>query len=178
MELIAALLDLCNGVAQPVIAIDGPAGGGKTTLAENLALAFATTLSSTVIHMDDLYDGWDRALDQDFSSVLVNIVDQHKNSQNISYASYNWREEKFDEAKEAPLAHLLILEGVGSGQSAIRSSLSALIWIDIAEGEGLARVIARDGESMRVPMQKWLTLQGQHFLAEGTQNASDFILTT
>jgi uridine kinase len=178
MELIAALLDLCNGVAQPVIAIDGPAGGGKTTLAENLALAFATTLSSTVIHMDDLYDGWDRALDHDFSSVLVNIVGQHKNSQNISYASYNWREEKFDEAKEAPLAHLLILEGVGSGQSAIRSSLSALIWIDIAEGEGLARVIARDGESIRVPMQKWLALQGQHFLVEGTQNASDFILTT
>ena len=49
MELTAALLDLCKGVTQPVIAIDGPAGGGKTTLAQNLALAFATSLSTTVI---------------------------------------------------------------------------------------------------------------------------------
>ena len=178
MELTAALLDLCKGVAQPVIAIDGPAGGGKTTLAQNLALAFATSLSTTVIHMDDLYDGWDGALDEDFSSVLSHIVGLHKKSANISYSSYNWSEAKFDEAKEVPHTQLLILEGVGSGQSSIRSSLTALIWIDINDKQGLARVIARDGESIRVPMEKWLTLQEQHFHLEGTQNAADFILTT
>jgi hypothetical protein len=72
----------------------------------------------------------------------------------------------------------LILEGVGSGQSSIRASLAALIWIDINDSQGLARVIARDGESIRVPMEKWLTLQEQHFRVEGTQNAADFILTT
>lgn len=178
MELTDALLDLCKGVAQPIIAIDGPAGGGKTTLAQNLALAFATSLSTTVIHMDDLYDGWDGALDGDFSSVLSNIVGLHKKSENISYSSYNWSTEKFDESKEVPRTQLLILEGVGSGQSSIRSSLAALIWIDINDSQGLARVIARDGESIRVPMEKWLTLQEQHFRVEGTQNAADFILTT
>lgn len=178
MELTAALLDLGKGVAQPIIAIDGPAGGGKTTLARNLALALAASLSTTVIHMDDLYDGWDSALDENFSSVLSNIVGLHKKSQNISYSRYNWSEAKFDEAKEVPHSDLLILEGVGSGQSSIRSSLAALIWIDISDSQGLARVIARDGESIRVPMEKWLTLQEQHFHLEGTQNAADFILTT
>jgi uridine kinase len=178
MELTAALIDLCKGVAQPIIAIDGPAGGGKTTLAQNLALAFATSLSATVIHMDDLYDGWDGALDDDFSSVLSNIVGLHKESENISYSPYNWSDGKFDESKEVPGTQLLILEGVGSGQSSIRASLAALIWIDINDSQGLARVIARDGESIRVPMEKWLTLQKQHFHLEGTQNAADFILTT
>ena len=63
MELTAALLDLCKGVAQPVIAIDGPAGGGKITLTQNLALAFANSLSTTLIQLDDLFDGWGGAPD-------------------------------------------------------------------------------------------------------------------
>ncbi len=178
MELTAALLDLCKGVTQPVIAIDGPAGGGKTTLAQNLALAFATSLSTTVIHMDNLYNGWDGALGEDFASVLSHIVGLHKKSENISYSCYNWSTENFDETEVVPHSDLLILEGVGSGQSSIRSSLAALIWIDINDSQGFARVIARDGESIRVPMEKWLTLQEQHFRVEGTQNAADFILTT
>jgi len=178
MELTAALLDLCKDVTQPVIAIDGPAGAGKTTLAQNLALACASSLSNTVIHMDDLYDGWDNALNEDFSSVLANIVSQHKSSKNISFSRYDWHEQKFAEPHELPHSELLILEGVGSGQSAIRSALSALIWIDISAPEGLARVISRDGDSIRNQMEKWLTLQEQHFRTEGTQNASDFVLTT
>lgn len=178
MELIAALLDLCRGVTQPVIAIDGPAGAGKTTLAQNLALACASSFSTNVIHMDDLYDGWDNALNEDFASVLANIVSQHKNSKSISYSRYNWHEQKFAQPDELPHSELLILEGVGSGQLAIRSALSALIWIDISAPEGFARVINRDGDSIRNQMEKWLTLQEQHFHLEGTQNASDFVLTT
>jgi pantothenate kinase-related protein Tda10 len=38
-----------------VVAIDGPAGSGKTTLAARLA----GRLRSPVVHMDDLYPGWD-----------------------------------------------------------------------------------------------------------------------
>ena len=178
MELTAALLDLCKDTPQPVIAIDGPAGAGKTTLAQNLALAFATTCSVAVVHMDDLYHGWEKALDDDFSAVLLNTVEQHKNGKNISITRYNWHTANFDAPAELPHADLLILEGVGSGHSATRDSLTALIWIDIAADAGFARVLSRDGESLRGPMEKWLTLQEQHFATEGTQNAADFILTT
>ncbi len=62
MQLTAALLDLCKESPKSVIAIDGPAGAGKTTLATNLALALAQDLRVQIIHMDDLYDGWDNAL--------------------------------------------------------------------------------------------------------------------
>jgi len=60
----------------------------------------------------------------------------------------------------------------------VRDSLAALIWIDIEESEGLARVIARDGKEIESQMRKWLATQEQHFLSEGTQNAADFVLTT
>ena len=40
----------------PVVCVDGPAGSGKTTLAAALA---ASRPAATVVHMDDLYPGWD-----------------------------------------------------------------------------------------------------------------------
>jgi uridine kinase len=78
---------------------------------------------------------------------------------------------------EIPQAELLILEGVGSSQLKVRPYLSASIWIDIDANKGLGRVIARDGEAISHPMQNWLNLQEQHFLANDSQNAADFVLT-
>jgi len=178
MDLIDALSDLCNGVSQPIIAIDGPAGAGKTTLAHDIKLALAQRYSITEIHMDDLYDGWDNALTPHLSEVLTHLTDAHKKSAAISLSLYNWHEGAFKPAIEIEKSELLILEGVGSGQMAIRDSLAALIWIDIEDSQGMARVLERDGIEIENQMRKWLTTQEQHFLAEGTQKAADFVLTT
>lgn len=178
MDLIDALSDLCKDSTQPIIAIDGPAGAGKTTLAHDIALALAQHYSVTEIHMDDLYAGWDNALTSQLTDVLVQIVSTHKNSQPISISTYNWHEASFNPATELEKSELLILEGVGSGQVAIRDSLAALIWIDIEDLQGMARVLERDGKEIKGQMEKWLSTQEQHFRDEGTQNAADFVLTT
>jgi len=178
MDLIDALSDLCKGVAQPIIAIDGPAGAGKTTLAHDIRLALAQKYSITEIHMDDLYDGWDNALTPHLTEVLLHLVAAHKKSAAISFSTYNWHEGKFNPAAKIEKTELLILEGVGSGQMAIRDSLAALIWIDIENSQGMARVLERDGIEIENQMRKWLSTQEQHFLVEGTQKAADFVLTT
>ena len=178
MQLTAALLDLCKDSPKSVIAIDGPAGAGKTTLATNLALALAPELRVQIIHMDDLYDGWDNALGSRLSETLAHIVSSHKSGRKISFSKYDWAKSEFKVAEEIPDADLIILEGVGSGQGVIRDELAALLWIDIDHSFGLERVIARDGDSIKAQMQMWLTQQQQHFSREGTQNAADFILTT
>ena len=128
--------------------------------------------------MDDLYDGWDNALTSQLSDVLVHLVSAHKNAKPISISTYNWHTGLFNPASEIERSELLILEGVGSGQMAIRDSLAALIWIDIDESQGLARVLERDGRELESHMKKWLSTQEQHFRDEGTQNAADFVLTT
>jgi uridine kinase len=178
MDLIDALSDLCKDVSQPIIAIDGPAGAGKTTLAHDIALALAQRYTITEIHMDDLYDGWDSALTPQLTDILTYIVSAHKNSSPISISTYNWHESAFNPATEIEKSELLILEGVGSGQTAIRDSLAALIWIDIQDSQGMARVLKRDGSAIENQMSKWLSTQEQHFRHEGTQNAADFVLTT
>ena len=178
MQLTAALLDLCKGSSKSVIAIDGPAGAGKTTLATNLALALSRDLRVQIIHMDDLYAGWQNALGAQLSETLTYIVASHKNGKKVKFSKYDWIQSQFNEAQEIPEADLIILEGVGSGQLAIRDELAALLWIDIDHSLGLERVISRDGDSIKAQMQKWLAQQEQHFAREGTQNAADFILTT
>lgn len=178
MQLTAALLDLCKGSSKSVIAIDGPAGAGKTTLATNLALALAQDVKVQIIHMDDLYDGWQNALCPQLSETLAQIVSSHKAGKKVKFSKYDWARSQFNEAQEIPEADLIILEGVGSGQIATRDELAALLWIDIDHSLGLERVISRDGDSIKEQMQKWLAQQEQHFAREGTQNAADFILTT
>jgi uridine kinase len=74
MELIAALADICKSSDQPIIAIDGPAGAGKTTLAATLSLALAQDFTITVMHMDDLYAGWDDALGTSLTESLTWIT--------------------------------------------------------------------------------------------------------
>ncbi len=49
-----------RGIAMPIIVIDGRAGSGKSTLALDLQneLFRAGESMPRLIHMDDLYDGW------------------------------------------------------------------------------------------------------------------------
>lgn len=178
MDLIDALSDLCKDISQPIIAIDGPAGAGKTTLAHDIKLALAQRYSISEIHMDDLYDGWDNALTAQLTDVLTHLVAAHKKSDAISLSTYDWHKGEFSPATQLERTELLILEGVGSGQISIRDSLAALIWIDIEDSQGLARVLERDGREIEGQMKKWLSTQEQHFRDEGTQNAADFVLTT
>ena len=178
MDLISALLDLCKTSERPIIAIDGPAGAGKTTLATHIHLALYPNYTSTIIHMDDLYNGWDKALSSELTEVLTHIAKAHRQGQPISLSKYDWATSEFSPAEPIDDAQLIILEGVGSGQGALREYLCALIWIDIDESKGLSRVLERDGEGIKDQMQKWLVTQEQHFAIEKTDNAADFVLTT
>ena len=122
--------------------------------------------------MDDLYEGWKRALSPSLSEKLLTITNSHKKLKEISLARYDWGSESFAEPELIPARPLLILEGVGCGQRSIRNQLTALIWIDIDEQIGLERVLHRDGTAIEEEMQKWLRAQQQHFMEEDTKKAA------
>jgi uridine kinase len=178
MQLIAALLDLCSEKERPIIAIDGPAGAGKTTLAHEIFLALSPKMSVSVIHMDDLYNGWDNALGEDLTSVLQYLAAQHRNISAAEIRRYNWTTSSFGESETIEPADLLILEGVGSADKSLQDELAALIWIDIDPEIGVMRVIARDGYQVEDEMKKWLGTQQEYFSQHSTREKADFILTT
>ena len=174
MQLIAALLDLCKK-SPAIIAIDGPAGAGKTTLAGELKASIGTKRVA-IVHMDDLYGGWE--LSEDFTSRLLALVRDISQGKAHEIHIYDWHQGRFSSTRTIDPVDIVILEGVGSGQSAIRPYLSALIWMDIEDSQGLTRVLNRDGDSIRTQMLEWQNYQREHFLRERTRESADFELTT
>ena len=178
MQLIEALAEITRAVDQPIIAIDGPAGAGKTTLASTLSLALSPQMSTTVIHMDELYPGWENALGDELTKTLTWLTSCHKAKKPLLYSSFNWIANEFNPPKSHASTQLLILEGVASAQLPIEESLATSIWLDLDPEIGFRRVIERDGENISLEMKKWLVTQEQHFAADRTKERCDFLLST
>jgi uridine kinase len=178
MDLINVLSEICHSTSQPIIAIDGPAGAGKTTLAQTISLALSPRMSTTVIHMDDLYNGWDFALDENLTKTLVWLARSHKDEKPLKYSSFNWVLGSFDAVKEIPSSQLLILEGVGSSQRSVEELITTSIWLDLDPQIGYQRVLDRDGENIANSMTLWLATQEQHFRVEDTKERCEFVLST
>ena len=165
-------LELLRSEKPAVIAIDGVAGSGKTTLAGRLKRDIA---SCQVVHMDDLYNGWSDPLSKELTQrVITQILKPVKNHQIAKYEKYNWYIDSFDLTSSIPRSDFLILEGVGSGQIAFREFFSKLIWVELDPQAGFERVIARDGEGVRTQMINFLVNQSNHFSSELTQKAADY----
>ena len=178
MQLIEALAEITRGVDQPIIAIDGPAGAGKTTLASTLSLALSPQMSTTVIHMDELYPGWENALGDELTKTLTWLTSCHKAKKPLLYSSFNWIANEFNPPKSHASTQLLILEGVASAQLPIEENLVTSIWLDLDPEIGFRRVIERDGENISLEMKKWLVTQEQHFAADRTKERCEFLLST
>ena len=178
MQLINALAEITSAVDQPIIAIDGPAGAGKTTLAQTISLALSPQISTTVIHMDELYPGWEKALGVELTQTLTWLTQSHKAKKPLKYSSFNWATNEFNASHVVDSTQLLILEGVGSAQRSIEDSLVTSIWLDLDPQIGFQRVIERDGSIITAEMTKWLAMQEQHFVVDQTKERCEFLLST
>ena len=178
MNLTEALTDLFSSPGPHVLAIDGPAGGGKSTLAKDLFLYFSTTHDVNLLGLDDIYDGWDNALGHQLTKDLERIVQAHLGQNALSIDIYNWITSSFSEVREIKPKEILIVEGVGSAQEIIRVHKAITIWMDIDPQLGRERVLDRDGHHIAEQMKAWQVLQSQHFAQSGARENADFVITT
>ena len=162
--------------ARPIlIAIDGPAGSGKTSLANQLA---SNLKSATTIHMDDLYNGWEDALTATLTRHLEEwVLDPLTQHQNVKYQKFDWTIGEYGTTIEVRDVELLILEGVGAAQAKIRQQADLTIWIEVGAQIGLARVLNRDGAQILPYMLKWQERESAHFIKDQTkENCQIFIV--
>jgi uridine kinase len=157
-----------------IITIDGVAGAGKTTLANFMSEEYRERTSLQVVHMDDLYDGWEDPLGKSLTDKLERIVSAHVNGTACLIAGYDWERNLPGENFVIEPVEMLILEGVGSGQGSIREFVESKIWIDLEPIVGLRRVLSRDGFHIEEQMLRFMEQQRIHFIEEGTRDAADF----
>ena len=161
-----------------LIAIDGPAGAGKTTLAAQFFDEYSTSKTVALIHMDDLYNGWVNALDDRLTSRLTGIVEAFATHSRFSIPTFNWATMRFDLSQTVDPSDILIIEGVGAAQKIVRDAGATVYWLDIEPDVGLARVLERDGYEIESQMHQWQLDQDAHFLRDETRANANHILTS
>ena len=131
------LLDLPQSKPTPVVLIDGKAGSGKSTFARLLQdqVFQETKQSPKVVHMDDLYPGWE-GLTQGSLYLVENILKPIKLTGKSQWQRWDWANDKRGGPdpgngwREFDGENMLIVEGCGSvtPQSAELADLT--IWIE------------------------------------------------
>ena len=160
-----------------VIAIDGRAGAGKTTLEHELFLGFSGPRVVTVIALDDVYAGWDGALGPKLTHTLTHLLESISANRSFRLPIFNWQMSTFDSERIIEPSDLLLIEGVGSCQKIVREFSSATIWLDIEPEIGLQRVLERDGESISQEMKQWQIEEEKLFAHDETRKYADFVLS-
>ena len=161
-----------------LLAIDGPAGAGKTTFAAKLEAELSLKGTVKVIHMDDLYNGWDNALSNPLSEILDRISTAHLAGREFVIKIFNWHTMAFDHEERIAPTDYLIIEGVGAAQQIVRETGAITYWLDIEPEIGLQRVLDRDGAHLEVQMRQWQVDQDKHFARDETRENCEFKLTS
>ena len=180
LRVLAALTDSPSGLGNArLVAIDGPAGSGKTSLAQRLE-GHLTELGRvvTTVHMDDLYDGWtglNAALED---RVVHQLLRPLASGQPARWQQYDWYARRFDRWYDLPPPEVLILEGCGSGANRYASYISTLVWLEAEPETRLARGVERDGEQVREDWVRWMALEAGYFAVNATAQRADLTCHT
>lgn len=162
-----------------LIALDGPAGSGKTTLASQVQTSLQQAgLVVATLHLDDLYEGW-TGLEPGLEIRLTEQVLQPlAGGQVACWQRYDWQAQAFAEWVTVPPPDVLIVEGCGSGAQAYASYTSLLIWLEAGREERIARGIQRDGPGVLANWLAWMDLEAAHFAANQTRARADLQIST
>lgn len=166
-ERVRATPPRCGGTR--LVCIDGPSGSGKTTLAARLAAALG---DPPVLHMDDLYPGWDglaAAVPLLHDQVVAPLVAGRP----ARYRRYDWHRGTFGQVHDVGTPPVLVVEGAGCGARVVAARAVLLVWIEAPRAERYRRGIARDGETYRPHWERWARQEAAHFTAEGTAARAD-----
>ena len=138
------LVDL--GDAMPIVLIDGRSNSGKSTLAAEVQnLIFKDGESAPrVIHMDDLYPGWD-GLEAGADYLQRFVLNPLGRGETASWQEYDWAKGERDQWREFGGGTPLIIEGCGSLNQRSAASGDVCVWLEVDEPTRKERWLAREG---------------------------------
>ena len=186
--LIPLLIQLKNIHPQPnhaaVIAIDGRAASGKSTLAELLA----DILRAGVVHMDDFFlpnelrtpdrlatPGGNVHYERFEEQVLPHL----KNNESFTYPVFNCSKMQLDGVRNVPSSPWRIVEGSYSHHPKLNQYMDIRVFCTVSLEEQMRRILSRNGESMaKLFAQRWIPMEENYFDTYQICQNSDMIIQT
>ncbi|QAY62374.1 uridine kinase [Xylanimonas allomyrinae] len=158
-----------------LVVVDGPAGSGKTTLAAQLAprLGEGSCAEAPVVHLDDLYEGWEAGPDGGAERLAAWVLDPLSTGSTGRYRRYDWTRGAYAEEHEVPPAPFVVIEGCGAGARAVDAHPRLLVWVEADDAERLRRGLARDGHAQEAHWLAWMRDEAAHYARERTRERAD-----
>ncbi|MCI0685917.1 MAG: uridine kinase [Sporichthyaceae bacterium] len=159
-----------------VVAVDGVAGAGKSTLAAGLARALD---GAPIVPTDGLashqrlFDWW--------PELVADVFEPLAAGRPGSYRPYDWVARRRGEPHAVPVVPVLIVEGVGAGRRELAPWLSYLIWMDADPAAAHDRGLRRDLDALGAGWEPelaefwtgWVAAEQAHFAADPTADRAD-----
>ncbi|WP_433874834.1 chorismate-binding protein [Sinomonas atrocyanea] len=137
-----------------VIAVDGRSGAGKTSLAVELAAALRTHRSVALVHLEDVYPGWD-GLAAGIERCAAGILAPLRRGEAATWRAWDWAAGLDGEERVTEPADVVVLEGVGAGAARLRGLCDAVVWVEAEAAERKRRALERDGETYAPHWDRW-----------------------
>ena len=165
-----------------VIAIDGGAGSGKTTLATALAIAF----DGTVIHMDDFFlrpeqrtperlaeagGNFDR--ERFFEEVILPL----KHGGAFSYQRFDCHTMTLGERIEVPTKKLIIVEGSYSQHPLFEGYYDLCVFLSISVAKQRSRILERNGDMSDMFFSRWIPMENRYFQTFAIERNADIVIS-
>jgi uridine kinase len=160
------------GMTTKVVAIDGPGGAGKSTLARQLAEALD---GAPIVQTDD-FASWDDPLDW-WPRLRDEVLAPLARNEPARYRCSVWGDDDEERWQEVEPADAVVLEGVSSSREAFRPYLAFSIWVETPGELRLARGLARDGEEMRAQWRQWMAAEDEYVARERPSDHADAVVS-
>lgn len=152
-----------------VIAVDGPGGAGKSTLASCLA----RELDAAIVSTDD-FASWANPIDW-WPDLIEKVLAPLAAGRNVQYTPTSWGGPPKGDVIIQP-GGTVLLEGVGASREAFRPYLTYSIWIETPRELRLRRGLARDGEDARDDWDRWMAAEDAYVERERPAEHADVVL--
>lgn len=156
-----------------VLGLDGRSGSGKT----DLAAALASRVPATVVHLDDLYAGW-QGLAAALPGVCADLVRPLVAGRPGRYRRYDWVAARPAEWVTVRPADLVIVEGVGALAVDCAADYALRVWLEAPTEVRRRRALARDGDTFAPHWAEWADQEEQVFAAHPAREVADLVLDT
>ena len=166
---VLALPPSCGPVR--VVAVDGPAGSGKTTYAN----ALGAELDAQVVHSDDFPVEWSDGPGAWFAALERQVLLPLGEGR---VSRYDWVRGRYTSWVRVPVAPVLVIEGVGTARRSAADLLAYTVWVEAPEETRLRRVLRRDGADLEPRWLEWFAAEAHWFAADGTRARADLVVDT
>lgn len=177
-----AVLPLSEQGRAAVIAIDGRAASGKTTVAKQLG----DILGAGIVHMDDFFLPPELRTSERLAEAGGNVhyerfaeqvLPRIRNNEAFTYPTFNCSKMQLDGEREVIASPWRIVEGSYSHHPALGDYMDVRVFCYVDSREQMRRILRRNGERMaRMFAERWIPMEEKYFEAYGIRERAEFEL--